>query len=252
MRLKQIITLISLSTTLISFSQNAVDAQGRKQGSWKKTYPKSVAIQYEGQFKDDKPVGTFKYYYPSRSKQAVIVHNSNSSRSYAEFFHESGNLMSKGIFISMKKDSVWMNFAPSGRLSSIETYKNDTLNGTTTIYYLPEDLYIKKLMICSVTNYKNGKYDGERVEYFESGIIKTKGTYTNNVKNGVFVTNHPNGNVMNMERYKMGVRHGWCTVSNESGIETSRSYYFNGELLEGKKLEAKLRALKSKGINPNE
>ena len=57
---------------------------------------------------------------------------------------------------------------------------------------------------------------------------------------------------MNLERYKMGVRHGWCTVSNESGIETSRSYFFNGELLEGKKLDAKLKALKSKGINPNE
>ena len=252
MKLTNIILIPFVFFHLISSAQNSTDKQGKKQGPWKKTYPKSTAIKYEGQFKDDKPVGIFNYYYPSRSKQAKIVHNQNSNRSYAEFYHESGNLMSKGQYTNMLKDSVWMNYAPSGRLSTVEKYKNDTLNGKMTIYYLPEDLYNKNLMICSETNYKNGKYDGERIEYFESGLIKTKGTYINNIKNGVFITNHTNGKVMNLERYKMGIRHGWCTVSDENGHETSKSYYYNGEHLEGKKLETKLQSLKSKGINPNE
>lgn len=252
MKQKNYILLFVCFLTLGLVAQNKVDQNGKKQGPWKKTYPKSIAIQYEGKFKDDKPVGTFIYYYPSRKKQATIKHDDNSPRSYAEFYHESGNILSKGIYINMKKDSIWMNYAPSGRLSSIETFKNDTLNGLKIIYYLPEDLYNKSKMIASKTLYKNGKVDGERIEYFDTGVVKTKGNFTNNIKDGVFITNHPNGKVMNLERYKNGRLHGWCTVNDEAGKEISRVYYFNGERLEGKKLEEKLQYLKNKGINPNE
>lgn len=247
-----------LSILFISFfslcviAQNRIDENGNKQGPWKKTYPRSIAVQYEGQFKDDKPVGTFKYYYPSRKIQAIIKHDENSNRSYAEFFHESGNTLSKGMYINMKKDSIWKNYAPSGRLSSTETFKNDTLNGLKIIYYLPEDLYNKNKTIASKTYYKNGKVEGEKIEYFDTGIIKTQGNFENNAKHGVFITNHPNGKVMNLERYKNGTLHGWCIVKDGAGKETSRVYYYNGERLEGKKLEQKLQYLKSKGINPNE
>ncbi len=250
--MKVISFIVLFFSVALVFGQNKVDEKGRKQGVWKKTYLGSSVIHYEGQFKDDKPVGTFNYYYPSRSKQAVIVHDPKSNRSYAEFYHENGNVMSKGIYRNMLKDSVWLNYAPSGRLSVMETFHNDTLNGLRVIYYLPEDLNIKKLMIASQTNYKNGKVDGEKIEYFDTGVIKSKGTYVNNVKHGVFITNHPNGNVMNYERYKNGMLHGWSYVKDEAGNETSRNYYYNGQRLEGKELEKKLQYLKSKGINPNE
>ena len=71
-----------LSILFISFfslcviAQNKIDENGKKQGPWKKTYPRSIAVQYEGQFKDDKPVGTFKYYYPSRKIQADFISES--------------------------------------------------------------------------------------------------------------------------------------------------------------------------------
>lgn len=249
--MKNSILLLSLFVSQLLMAQNVTDSKGFKQGVWKKTYPKSSALVYEGQFKNNKPIGTFYYYYPSKSKQAVIKHDEKSNRSTAVFYHETGVILSKGIYKDMKKDSVWLNFAPSGRLSSSETFANDTLNGKKTIYYLPEDLSDKSQRIMSVSNYVKGKLNGEKIEYFESGLIMTKGEYLNNVKNGVWEVNHPNGKTMNLERYKNGVLHGWCIVKDENGVETGKSYFYYGEKLEGKKLEMKMKQFKEKGINPN-
>ena len=38
---------------------NQKDAQGRKQGPWERTWADSEQLRYSGQFKDDKPTGTF-------------------------------------------------------------------------------------------------------------------------------------------------------------------------------------------------
>jgi antitoxin component YwqK of YwqJK toxin-antitoxin module len=249
--MKNTLFFISLCLFAGLQAQNKIDANGKKQGPWEKKYPKSSVSQYKGQFVDDQPVGTFTYYYPAKKIQAVIIHDASSNRSSATFYHENGAVLSKGIYRSMKKDSVWLNYAPSGRLSSSETFLNDTLHGKKIIYYLPEDLNDKKLHIASSAHYLKGKMDGEKIEYFMSGIIKSKGLYLNNVKDGIWETNHPNGNIMNMERYKKGVLHGWCTVKNGAGIETGRSYFYHGTRLEGKELEFKMAQFKKLGINPN-
>ena len=243
--------LLFLFISFVTFSQNKVDEKGRKQGPWEKTHPKSIALQYKGQFIDDKPVGTFYYYYPSKSLQAIIKHDVSSTRSSATFYSGNGVILSKGIYKNMKKDSIWLNYAPSGRLSSSESYKEDKLNGPKIIYYLSEDLSNKSLIMASYTNYLNGLVDGEKVEYFDSGLIKLKGTYKNNKKIGVWETNHPNGKLMLEERYKDGILHGWSIAKDEAGTEISRKYYFHGELLEGKKLENVMKQFKEKGINPN-
>lgn len=269
----------------LSIGQNKIDSKGLKQGPWEKKHPKSTALVYKGQFKDDKPIGTFTYYYPSNKIQAVISHSkngNNGTRSTAVFYNESGVIMSKGIYRNMKKDSIWLSYTPSGRLSTSEFYKADVLNGKKIVYYLPENLHDKCKRIASVSNYENGQLQGERIEYFEHeniapsmvnnanlsdsarkanflnsticneyGPIKSKGTYNKDVKEGVWILNHPSGELMNLERYKNGVLHGWCVVKNEAGIETAKSYFYYGERLEGKKLEQKMKQFKELGINPN-
>ena len=93
--------------------------------------------------------------------------------------------------------------------------------------------------------------EGEVIEYFESGTIKSKATYVKGVKEGVYTINHPNGKTMILERYKKGERHGWCTTSDPTGKETGRKYFYYGRELEGKELEEKLRQMKELGISPN-
>ncbi len=230
---------------------NQMDEKGRKQGPWSKTHPGSKALQYKGQFKDNKPVGTFMYYYPSAKLKAVIKHDPNSSRSFATYYHENGVIMSSGAFRDMKKDSVWLNFDPAGRLKFKETYANDVLNGKKTVYYVPKDPNDKSQKISAIYNYKEGLMDGEIVEYFDLGGFRTKGAYSDNKRVGVWESYHVNGKIMIQERYRDGVRHGWCKSFDESGKETNRKYYSFGKLLEGKALEAKMKEYKAKGIDPN-
>jgi antitoxin component YwqK of YwqJK toxin-antitoxin module len=223
--------LMFLSVVLVYGQDNQTDAKGRKQGAWVKTYPKSKIIQYKGQFKDDKPIGTFSYYYESGKVKAIVKHDDNSTRSSAYFYHENGNLMSHGIYREMKKDSIWLNFTPAGRISSSETYQNDLLNGKKIVYYVPDNLEDKSRLPSKVSLYENGKLNGESVEYFQSGTVKSKGVYKNDKKIGVWDSFHPNGKKMMLERFKDGVHHGWHFAYDESGLETSRKYYYYGRLI---------------------
>ena len=253
-KMKCLICLIAF--TLSGFQLNAqgknqVDAQGRKQGVWEKTYPKSLAYEYKGQFKDDKPVGTFTYFYPSTKLKAVIKHNEKTGRSETYMYHESGVLMAYGIYRNQKKDSVWTQYGPGGKLSSRETYKNGILEGKFTIYYIPEDPDGKMQNIAKTGNYKNGKLNGEIIEYFDYGTVKTKFMYLDGTKHGLCVSNHSNGQTMMHERFKYGIKHGYFQAFDESGKEIGRKYYRNGSLLEGEVLDKWLQECKTKGVNPN-
>lgn len=230
---------------------NKKDAQGRKQGPWEKAYPKSRALEYKGQFKDDKPVGTFYYYYPSNKLKSVVVHDPVTNRSTAIVYHENGTVFAQGIYRNQLKDSVWNYYGPSGRQSLQETYKDNKLHGLTTVFYVPEMAEDKRLMKAKTTMYENGIKNGEVIEYFDDGIVKSKGKYLNGVLDGLFTINHPNGNKMILERYKKGERHGWCSTYDQVGKELGKKYYYYGQLLEGKELEKKLQQMKELGIDPN-
>lgn len=231
---------------------NLKDSKGRKQGEWSKIYPGTKVYEYKGQFKDDKPVGTFTYFYPSSKIKAIIKHGENTNRAEAFYYHENGILMSFGIYRDLKKDSIWLNFGPSGRLSNSETYKNNLLDGKKTIYYIPEIVTDKSQIISAVCYYKEDKLNGEWLEYFIDGTIKVKGYYTMDKKTGVWDRYGTNGKKMTSERYKNGVRHGWSYGFDSSGRQVGKQYYYNGKALKGKELDAKLNELKQKGIDPNE
>lgn len=250
---KWIVLLICGMMTLTAAAQkvNQKDAQGRKQGPWQKTYPKMTTLEYKGQFKDDKPVGTFTYYYQSGKTKAIVNHDEKTGRSVSVMYHDNGVVMARGIYYNQLKDSVWEYYGPSGRLSKKETYKKDLLNGASTIYYVPENPEDKRVLPAKVTNFVNGVIEGEVIEYFESGTVKSKATYKNGVKEGIYTINHPNGSKMILERYKKGERHGWCATYDASGKETGKKYFYYGRELQGKELEEKMRQMKELGISPN-
>lgn len=252
-KMKYFVCILSLmlGASQLSAQINKTDEKGKKQGVWEKTYPNSRAYEYKGQFKDDKPVGTFTYFYPSTKVKAVIKHNEKTGRSEAYMYHENGVLMAFGIYMSQKKDSVWTHFGPTARLSFKETYKNGVLDGQSTVYYVPEDPNDKSQKIAKTSNYKNGVLEGEVIEYFDYGTIKTKCTYLNGEKHGLCISNHSNGKPMIHERYKYGVRYGYFFAFDETGKEIGRKYYRYGSLLEGEALKQWLDECKQKGINPN-
>ena len=251
MKMRFLVVFFMLNIGL-TFGQNSTDAKGKKQGAWSKTYPNSRILQYKGQFKDDKPVGTFTYYYLTNTIKAVIEHQENSNRSVAKMYHENGKPMSVGIYRNLKKDSLWFNYNEAGNLISAENYLNDQLNGRRVSYYKSWNEQTKSPRILSTETYSKGLINGEFTEYYESGTIKEKGNYLLGKKIGIWERCYASGKPFAKERFKNGLLHGWSFGFDESGKQIGKKYYNNGVYLEGKALEAKLAALKLKGIDPND
>ena len=250
--MKRLITLLfSVFAFAILGQVNQTDAKGRKQGIWEKTYPNSRVFQYRGQFKDDKPVGTFTYFYPNQKVKAVVKHDPVGNRSVANLYHDNGIIMGIGIYRNEQKDSIWLNYGPSGRISNSETYKNGVLHGLKVIYFVPEDPEDKTQRIAAKQTFVNGKIDGEFVEYFDNGQMRRTGKYVNFRPDGEWVSYQPTGAKLMLERYKDGKQHGYQIAYDDAGKFANRVYYYYGKRLEGKALEEKLALLKEKGIDPN-
>ena len=251
--MRLILSVLYLFFSLAIFAQvNQVDSKGQKQGKWEKLYKGSKVFRYRGQFKNDKPVGKFSYFYESSKVKAVIKYDENSNRSVAYFYHENGALMSHGIFKNLKKDSIWLNFGPSQRISNTETYSMDSLNGLKTIYYVPEDLSDKSQHISEKYYYKNGLLHGDFVAYYMSGTVMEEGKYENNKKVGYWKKYHPNGKRRSLAHYKKGLKHGWAITYDSNMKRIGKQYYYYGRILSGDELDKKLKEFERLGIDPNE
>lgn len=242
--------LIGLALQTIA-QMNQKDAQGRKQGPWVKKYPNSSVIMYEGTFKNDKPVGTFTYKYPSNKLKAIIKHDENSNRSEAFYYYENGKLMSHGIYRNMKKDSIWVSYNEDGRITMTETYKNDLLNGEKKMYYLPSDPSDKSEIVISIYNYVDGKVDGKFIEYYPNKVTRKVGQYKNFKPHGEWIYYELDGKKMSVEHYRDGKMHGWFIGYNKNGSEGQKRYFHFGREVKGEELTKLLQQMKEKGINPN-
>lgn len=244
--------LLIILTCNIGFSQkNQIDAKGKKQGPWEKKHENSQVVEYKGQFKDDRPVGTFTYYYPNAKVKMVIKHNEKTGRSESYMYHDNGKLMAFGIYMAQKKDSIWTQFGPSGRISSRESYKNGLLEGKSFIYFVSEDINDKSVKVARESVYKGGKLNGEVVDYFDSGVVKKKANYLDDLRHGSVISYQPSGKMLMEENYKYGIKNGFFRAFDDNGTEIARKYYRNGSLLEGEALDKWLAECKQKGINPN-
>ncbi|RMG80769.1 MAG: hypothetical protein D6707_05880, partial [Bacteroidetes bacterium] len=77
---------------------NFTDKNGLRQGYWVKKYPDGKKY-IEGTFKDGKRTGIFRQYHENGVLAARLIYSLNHDTVKAEFFHENGNIMSKGIYI---------------------------------------------------------------------------------------------------------------------------------------------------------
>ncbi|MDX2360244.1 MAG: hypothetical protein QNK23_05530 [Crocinitomicaceae bacterium] len=243
--------LFCLSMLVAQAQPNQVDSQGRKQGEWGKIYPGTRVYMYKGQFKNDKPIGKFTYFYKSSKVKAVVEHDDNSNRSVAYYYHENGAFMSHGIYLNQLKDSIWVNFGPSERLSNTETYSRGELHGKKVIYFIPEDPSNKSQIPSEVMMYANGVLSGEYKAYHRNLKVKTTGSYVDNKKHGVWMEYDLEGKKYSMTRFKNGIRHGWSIIYNASGNEYLRQYYYYGKPLSGDALKEKMKQLKELGLSPN-
>ncbi len=214
------------------FGQNRLDEKGRKQGIWIKKIPQSNAIDYTGQFKDDKPFGTFIYYFPSGKKKAEINYIA-SNITYTIMYHDNETILAQGKFINQQKDSTWKMYSKSGKISIVENYKLGLLDGERLVYYPLGNSETKKDQLTQKQVYLNGKLHGKQIDYFENGKIWKEYNYLNGVKNGEEITYSPFGTIELKDFYFNGVKNGWCLAFDSIGSQVvGKVYYKLGQRLD--------------------
>lgn len=245
--MNKLVLIFLLGLSFFSFSQeNQVDSKGKKQGYWKKYFPNTSIVDYQGFFKDDIPEGEFIYYFKNGKIKAKMIFKEKGMISYTTMHHDDDNNfpIASGKFINKLKDSTWKYWRPSGGISMIETYKNGVLHGKKVIYYAMELKGQKKEIIAQELNYVDGLKDGEQKEYFDNGILKLKATYIKDQKTGQVLTYTPAGVIETKDHYENGFKEGWCYVYDSTGKEIGKAYYRLGDKLDEKETKAYLEKLK--------
>lgn len=220
--MKNFFLLLFLIQSFFNFSQTT-DAKGRKQGYWKKTDEKNKLL-YEGEFKDDQPIGKFKYYYPNDSVRAIMNFKNEGKIAYAKLFHMNGKRMAEGKYTYKElKDSIWKFYDELGVLIAIDTYKQGKKNGLCMVFF-PDG------SVSEERSFKEDMMDGPYKEYFGKNSIKSKGKYLNGVLDGRISYHYPNGVEVAAGYYKNGVKTGPWIYKTESGKVREKELYKNGKL----------------------
>lgn len=236
---------------VVGFGQNKTDATGKKQGPWVKYYEDGKTPLYTGTFQNDVPVGEFRYYYPNGKVKSIVRHET-MSRAYAWFYFENEQVMSEGQYLRQKKDSIWKSFNAQGMLVSIETFKNNRLNGVKELYYLQNQLETGEMKVAQRETYVDSVLHGAYSAYFSSGIKKESGRYENGLKVGIWETFHTKGAVATRIKFRKGKAYGYAIAFDEEGNELYRSYYLEGKLLKGEELKKYFAQCEKNGISPEE
>ncbi len=245
-------TVFILITNCTIGQINVTDEEGRKQGPWKKYWDaKQSILQYEGHFVNDLPVGEFWYYYPSGEVRAIIEHL-NERRSFVTFYFRNRQVMSEGMYLDQRRDSLWINYNPQGYRVSMEKYRDGKLNGKKVMFYIQNQIERGELKVLSETVYSDSLKSGPYLEYFSSGTLKKRGAYENDKEVGIWTTFDVNGMPVQVCQYKKGLKHGWVYRYKSDSEVVATSLYRRGVLLTGKIKSAYLKECKLKGIDPND
>ena len=232
--MKKLFFIAFILTGFFSIAQTT-DASGKKQGYWKQKDEKTNKLVFEGEFKDDKPVGKFKYYYPSDSIRAIIDFKKNGKTAYAKLFHPTGKRMGEGKYTyealsSMNRDSIWLFFDDGGILISKDKYINGKKEGVSYVY-LPDGKVAEEKI------YKADILNGPFKQYFDGKKLKGQGTYTNGLLEGKVSYYFPNGVEVATGYYINDRKNGPWIYKEESGKIKEKELYKEGKLASKKETE---------------
>jgi len=214
-----------LAQELANTSINKVDAQGRKQGSWK-TFDVNGNLKFEGTFVDGIPVGTFTFYYEDGTVKAVSEMYDQGRRSHTRIYHPNSRLMAEGNYLNEKKDSIWNYYSDfDGVLLSTEQYEDGLLEGKVINYY-------PKGGVAEEISYHAGQKHGEWKRYFTDGKLKLKAAYVDDRLEGLMLVYYQNGVPEISGMYRHNYKDGIWMYFNDKGEVVKKERYEKGFLKE--------------------
>ncbi|MFC2100491.1 LytTR family transcriptional regulator DNA-binding domain-containing protein [Bacteroidota bacterium] len=209
------VSLIAQQTS--SDTINQLDDSGKKQGYWVK-YHEEGQKKYEGYFKNDIPIGMFRYYYSDGSLRAVSNFYNQGQDNWTTTFHKNGKKMTQGLYVKTIKDSLWKYFNVDEILIREETYNKGVKNGIWKTYY-PDGSLDEEI------SWKDDIRHGPWNQYYSNGIIKLKANYVEGYLEGKCEIFDTEGVRYIVGKYKMSQKNGPWIYFNDKGLQSKRDTY---------------------------
>lgn len=208
---KNILLLIAISLTFVSFSQtmkivngdtiNRTDLKNLKQGYWEETNNK---LLLKGKYLNNKKDGIWVSYNYKGTVIQIESFKNDKKDGITINIDENGYYKGEENYRNDLLNGASRTYAVGGKLLSEIYYKNGVLNGPKKVYYDNKDIiqeeanylngqrdgiskwYDTDGKLIAEYSYKNGKFEGVNKTYSANGDILLEETYSNNIKNGPY------------------------------------------------------------------
>ena len=196
----------------ISLKENYLN--GHKNGEFVDYYENGQLAGKDNYLNDKLNGVRVRYYENGKLERKIYYSNNKFSDTESIYYHENGNIKSKGNFANGEVVSFYKN----GNIQEKRNYLNGILNGDEVTFYNSGKIWIKRI-------WENGlKYE----QYFwENGNIKQKSHYTNSQKNGEQEMNYTNGHILGRFMYVNDkLQENWlCYYENNRTINEDMNYH---------------------------
>ena len=202
---------VLMSLSVVGQDMNRTDAKGRRQGMWTDFYPNGQK-RYEGQFKNDKCTGTFRYYDEQGNLQATNEFDKSGEKCLNKTYAPNGRVIATGYYVNQKKEGEWKYFDKnSGQLLLSEDNKGGKVHGWSRLYNPNNG------KLAEETQFVNGQPEGVCHKYSDTGVLQMECQYHQGQLNGPCKTYFPNTALKEEGQYVNGKKSGEWKTYNEDG-----------------------------------
>lgn len=210
-RILFVIAAMYLAFPTFAQDYNQTDAKGRKQGVWMDFYPNGQK-RYEGQFKNDKCKGEFRYYDEQGNLKATNEFDKSGEKALNKTYAPNGRVVATGYYLNQKKDGEWKYYdKDSGQLRLSEENKDGKVNGWSRLYNPNNGTLAEEMQ------YVEGVPNGLCRKYSDTGVLLMECHYSNGLLEGQVKTYYPNTLLKEEGQYAKGEKSGQWKTYNEDG-----------------------------------
>lgn len=216
---------IFLLNTILVFAQdfNKLDEAGKKHGLWKGIYEESKRPRYEGTFEHGKEVGVFKFFDDTKAGTVIATRDfsANDNTCYTTFYNQKNNKVSEGKVVNKQFEGEWKYYhLNSPIIMTLEFYVNGKLNGVRKVFY-------NSGKIAEETTYKNGVKDGPYKSYAENDVVMEESNYKNDQLDGPAIYRDATNKVSGQGSFKDGKKVGIWKILEKGKIKEINMNYQN-------------------------
>ena len=210
-RFALILAALMFAMTAVAQDFNRTDAKGRRQGPWRDFYPNGQ-LRYEGQFKNDKCKGVFKYYDEQGNLKATNEFDKSGEKALNKIFAPNGKMVATGYYLNQKKEGEWKYFDEvSGQLRLAEDNKEGKVHGWSKLYNPDNGVLAEE------TQFVEGRPEGSCRKYSDTGVMIMECQYHNGLLDGPAKTYYPSSALKEEGQYAHGMKVGTWKTYNEEG-----------------------------------